>query len=148
MISLSKRFGIVFYEFNKNNIYQSELRPSSVGHAYIGCILGDIKKGIIYSIGINLYNTDLNVTFKKYHAQTIHAEENACYRLPYNKNKRTKKVDIIVFRTNKKGDLLMMSKSCCNCKYHLKKTFVNKKYSLRNFYYTDNNGSLVKDYLK
>jgi hypothetical protein len=115
------------------------------GYAYLGCILCDIKKRHIYAIGTNLYNSDMNVGYRNHHPQTIHAEENACYKLPTNNDRHTKKLDIIVFRTNKKGDSLMMAKSCDNCKYHLKKTLINKKYKLRDFYYTDKKGCLVKD---
>jgi hypothetical protein len=106
----------------------------------------NIKKNIIYSIGVNLYNTDLNMSFKSHTPQTIHAEHNAIYKLPYNHKKRRKVIDIIVFRTNKKGNSLLMSKSCQNCLTHLERGIINKNYKLRDFYYTDKN-TLYKDKL-
>ena len=64
-----------------------------------------------------------------------------------NINKSNRKVDIIVFRTNKKGENLMMAKSCGNCKFCIDKTLQSKNYKLRNFYYTDKDGELTKDYI-
>ena len=64
----------------------------------------------------------MNSVYKHHTPQTIHAEVDAVSRLPINKNNRTKKVDIIVFRTNKKGDTILMSKSCENCKNTIKKS--------------------------
>ena len=97
------------------------------------------------AIGTNIYNSDLNSKYKNHYPLTIHAEENACYKLPVNQNKKGKKIDIIVFRTNKKGETLSMAKSCDNCKYHIKTTLYNKNYKLRNFYYTDQEGQIIKD---
>ena len=113
------------------------------GYAYLGCLLGDIRKNIIYSIGVNLYNSDLNTNYKSHTPRTIHAEHNAIHKLPKNHKKRPKVIDIIVFRTNKKGDSLLMSKSCPNCLNHLKRGLVNKNYKLRDFYYTDNNSFYI-----
>ena len=103
-----------------------------------------MRKGIIYSIGVNLYNTDLNTSYKSHTPLTIHAEHNAIHKLPKNPKKRSKVIDIIVFRTNKKGDSLLMSKSCPNCLKHLTRGLIHKNYKLRNFYYTNNN-SLYRD---
>ena len=87
----------------------------------------------------------MNSKYKNHYPLAIHAEENAIYKLSPNKNKKIQKLDIIVFRTNKKGDCLLMAKSCDNCKYHIKRGLEYKNYKLRQFFYTDNNGDLCKD---
>jgi hypothetical protein len=115
------------------------------GYAYIGCILGDIKKNIIYSIGVNIYNSDLNNVYKRHTPLSIHAEDNAFHKLKKNNKKQRKNIDIIVFRVNKMGDRLLMSKSCQNCLKKIKKGLVYKYYKLRDFYYTNEKGSLSRE---
>ena len=118
---------------------------NKIGYAYIGCVLCDIKKKKIFSIGVNIYNSDLNNSFKTHTPLAIHAEDNAIYKLKKNIN-RIKPIDIIVFRINRKGDNLLMAKSCINCKNKIKKGLVYKNYTLRQFYYTNNN-RLYKDFI-
>jgi len=48
---------------------------------------------------------------------------------------KTKKVDIIVFRTNKTATSLLCSKPCQNCINGVWNSLKNKNYKLNKFYY-------------
>lgn len=92
---------------------------------------------------MNLYNTDLNSKFRKSIPQVVHAEENTVEKL---KNSEKKKhIDIIVFRTNKSGNDLLMAKSCSNCKNIMNKVLIEKNWKPRNLIFTDANGDLCRD---
>ena len=52
-------------------------------------------------------------------------------------------INLIVFRTNSCGNMLMMAKPCNNCLKTIDTTLYKKKYRLKNLYYTDNN-SIIK----
>ena len=88
------------------------------------------------SFGINYYNVDNNI-FK-----TRHAEVDALQKLKANTKPRLKKLDLIVFRTNKKGNKLMMAKPCSCCLQYYKRNLHKKGYKLNKIYYTDENGKI------
>ena len=90
-----------------------------------------------------MYNTDLNSKFIGYIPQVVHAEENAVERLKISDKK--KPIDIIVFRTNKGGDDLLMAKSCSNCKKKMIEVLTQKNWKPRKLIFTDENGQLCKD---
>lgn len=79
---------------------------------------------------MNEYNTN----------NTIHAEMNAVKSLKC--QLKTKKVDIIVFRTNKTATSILCSKPCQNCIKGVKKTFIEKNYKLNRFYYINYDGEV------
>ena len=79
-----------------------------------------------------MYNTDLNSQFKHTTPQVIHAEENAVNKLKVSQN--NKPIDIVVFRTNKSGNSLLMAKSCSNCKYIMNKILKKKIGNLENLF--------------
>ena len=119
-----------------------------------------MKKRKVYAYGTNMYNTDLNTSFRKHTPQNVHAEVNAIEKLPPNKNKnkknkraRPQKVDVIVFRVvgscsaNATALKCGMAKSCPCCRHHLSTSLPKKGYTLRGLYYTDANGRLVRDSL-
>jgi hypothetical protein len=117
----------------------------------------DVKKRKVYAYGTNMYNTDLNTSFRKHTPQNVHAEVNAIEKLPPNNNKnkkklaRPKKVDVIVFRVvgscsaNATALKCGMAKSCTCCRHHLSTYLPKKGYTLRSLYYTDATGRLVRD---
>ena len=82
---------------------------------------------MFYAFGINQYN--------RYN--TIHAEVDCMNRLK--KMEKLTDISIIVFRTNNRGDSLLMSKPCDNCLRSIRHTLHLKNYRLKNLYYTDNN---------
>ena len=82
---------------------------------------------MFYAFGFNQYN--------RYN--TIHAEVDCMNRLK--KMCKLTDISIIVFRTNNRGDSLLMSKPCDNCLRSIRHTLHWKNYRLKNLYYTDNN---------
>lgn len=88
---------------------------------------------MFYGTGINYYNIDKNHS-------SIHAEVDAVYNLKRT-SKRTK-INLFVFRTNKQGNILTMSKPCNNCLNYIHKNLGIKGYRLNKIYYTDFDGNL------
>ena len=82
---------------------------------------------MFYAFGFNQYNRHNN----------IHAEVDCMNRLK--KMEKLTDISIIVFRTNNRGDSLLMSKPCDNCMRSIRHTLNWKNYRLKNLYYTDNN---------
>ena len=92
----------------------------------------------IISYGINKYDNKRGIG-------TTHSEEDAIYNLPKaptNKNKLIN-INIIVIKTSKTG-ILSLSKPCIHC-ILLMNTLPNKKgYIIKNIYYSDENGNIIK----
>jgi cytidine deaminase len=100
------------------------------GRAKIGCIIISESFDLF---GINHYNID-----SKFNSR--HAEVDAVTKLKY--TEKQKKVKIIVFRTNNKGDKLLMAKPCEHCVQEIRRTLKFKNYKLdkNRCYYTNENG--------
>ena len=92
---------------------------------------------------MNMYNTDLNSKFKNCIPQVVHAEENTVQKLKASGKK--KPIDIVVFRTNKSGNELLMAKSCTNCKNVMNRILAAKNWKPRKLIFTDENGQLCND---
>ena len=90
---------------------------------------------VFYGKGINKYNVD-NMN------GTIHAEVDAINHMK--ETKKRKKVNLFVFRTNNKGDKLMMAKPCQNCMRYINTNIQKKGYRLKNIYYSDYEGNIIK----
>lgn len=56
-------------------------------------------------------------------------------------HKKLKKLNILVFRTNKKGDSIMNAKPCQNCLNYMKNIY-KKGYKIQKIYYTDENSEI------
>ena len=104
---------------------------------------------MFYAAGFNEYNIDMTEKqyniFKKNNGHvhnSIHAEENAINNLKI--SEKTKKVNICVFRTNKKGDKLMMAKPCCNCQNIIVNGLKQKNYKLHHCWFTNKDGEFEK----
>jgi cytidine deaminase len=79
----------------------------------------------------------------QYNLGTIHAEENAIRKLPTLPRKsRLKKVDILVIRTTKDGNL-GCSKPCMNCLLMMKNWLPDKGYTLGTVYFSDDGGTIT-----
>jgi|TARA_B100001093_G_C26487632_1_gene867616 cytidine deaminase len=87
---------------------------------------------IFYAVGVNQYNID-----GKY--SSLHAEVDAVNKLK--KSEKNKRVNMIVFRVNKQGDICM-SKPCINCMKVIKKELKRKNYKCPIIYYTEQDGSI------
>lgn len=77
----------------------------------------------------------------------IHAEHDAINKLkPLKRNKRLESINILVIRFSK-NNKLQNSKPCANC-IKIMKTLPQKKgYIIKNIYYSNNNGEIVKSNL-
>ena len=60
------------------------------------------------------------------------------------KSDNKKKINVIVFRTNKQGNCCLMAKPCDNCLWSLHKVSREKNYIINRIYYTDNEGVLTQ----
>lgn len=83
---------------------------------------------MFYSIGINHYEINNN-------HDTIHAEVDSILKLKINQKKKLKQINMFVFRTNPKGNLLLNSKPCCSCLKYIQNNLHKKGYKLNNLYY-------------
>ena len=88
------------------------------------------QHSVFYAFGYNRY--DIGPNF-----QTIHAECDAVNNLKKITNKNKKRVDVIIFRVGKSGDI-MLGKPCVNCQKQLYIGLNQKGYSLNKVYYTEN----------
>jgi cytidine deaminase len=78
----------------------------------------------------------------------VHAEEDAINKLKPNpkmskNNKNLEKVDMLVIRFSR-NNKLQESKPCANCIQHIKQLPYKKGYKIKNIYYSNNNGDIVK----
>ena len=85
---------------------------------------------MFYAFGINYYNINNR-------NDTIHAEVDCVQKLK--KCEKKTNINLLVFRTNNAGNVLMMAKPCNNCIYTIDKILEKKNYILKGLYYTDNN---------
>ena len=93
-----------------------------------------IKVGIVfYGAEINEYNINNGI-------ETVHAEVNACLKVKRTFNK--KKVNICVYRTNKKGTKLMCSKPCLGCLRKTHRILSYKNYQIHRFYWFNEKGDI------
>ena len=82
-----------------------------------------------YETGINYYNVDSN------YLKTRHAEVDVLQKLkPIKIKKKLKKINLLVYRTNKKGNNLMMAKPCINCLNYYKQN-IKKLLGQRTLYF-------------
>ena len=62
------------------------------------------------------------------------------------KSKKPAPINIIIFRTNKKGDALLMSKPCPDCVKTILSTLKYKNYNLKKIWFTDESGNFIRYY--
>ena len=115
------------------SIKRSKILNENNGKTYMSCIIIDKVNHNVTQTGINYYN--INNKFI-----SLHAEVNSVNNLVFT-NKR-KKINIFVFRTNKQGNVLTMSKPCNQCIEYIYNNIYNKGYRLNKIYYTDFNGKI------
>jgi cytidine deaminase len=78
----------------------------------------------------------------------IHAEHDAINKLkPLNRKKRLENINLLVIRFSK-NNKLGNSKPCANCIQVMKNLPGKKGYKIRNIYYSDDNGAIIKSSLK
>jgi hypothetical protein len=92
----------------------------------------------LQSYGENHYNNANDST-----CSSIHAETNAMRKLlPLPRQKKLKKVDLLVIRVSKNGQY-GNSKPCIHCILRLSKTLPEKGYILHDVHYTDEHGAII-----
>ena len=133
-----------------SNIDINLIRNSSIKHSDCACdtskhIAVCFKNGNILNVlsyGTNVYDNGGSVG-------TIHAEMKAIYNLQsHSPNKKHLiKLDILVIRTSNIGKI-GMSKPCFKCILDLSTIPQKKGYIIKNIYYSNNDGDLVKTTLK
>jgi len=74
--------------------------------------------------------------------KTVHAEVDASMKLKI--STKQKKVYLLVLRTNRRGDCLMMAKPCMNCIRKSTKLITDKGYKLKGILYSNECGEIVK----
>ena len=92
---------------------------------------------VFYATGMNYYNIDL-------HGTSLHAEVDAVNKLKPNNKQQKKKINLIVLRTNNKGDRLMMAQSCKPCLNYMKHQLEKKNYKVHNAWYSNEDGLFTK----
>lgn len=101
-----------------------------------------LKKANILSFGFNKMG-DINGN-----EPGIHAEHDAINKLkPLNRKKRLESINLLVIRFSK-NNKLQNSKPCANCIQTMKILPEKKGYKIRNIYYSNDNGEIVKSNFK
>lgn len=95
---------------------------------------------MFYAFGHNQFNIN-NCACNK-NKDNVHAEVDCMEKLK--KSHKQKDVCVFVFRTNNKGDKLMMAKPCDNCYNSIHFNLKQKNFKLKNIYYSDENGIIQK----
>ena len=78
----------------------------------------------------------------------IHAEHDAINKLkPLERNKKLEQINIIVVRFSK-NNKLQNSKPCANCIKNIKVLPQKKGYKIKNVYYSNDNGDIIRSNIK
>ncbi len=93
---------------------------------------------MFYAFGHNQYN--INNRASQENNDCIHAEVDCVNRLK--KLEKPSTINLIVFRTNNKGDKLMNAKPCECCLKTIDFTLKRKNYRLKKLCYSDENGAI------
>jgi hypothetical protein len=101
-----------------------------------------LKKANILSFGFNMMG-DINGN-----EPGVHAEHDAINRLkPLQRKKHLENVNMLVIRLSK-NNKIQNSKPCANCIETMKTLPEKKGYRIKNIYYSDDNGYIVKSSIK
>ena len=95
---------------------------------------------MFYAFGVNKYN--LNNCASEKNKDCIHAEVDCVNNLK--KMEKQCLINMIIFRTNNKGDKMMMAKPCQDCLNTINIVLKKKNYLLKKLCYTDEDGSICK----
>jgi cytidine deaminase len=103
---------------------------------------GLLKKANILSFGFNMVGDIYG------NEPGIHAEHDAINKLkPLNRNKHLKNINLLVIRFSK-NNKIQNSKPCANCIKTMKTLPEKKGYRIKNIYYSNENGDIVKSNIK
>ena len=100
-----------------------------------------LKKANILSFGFNKMG-DINGN-----EAGIHAEHDAINKLKYlDRNKKLESINLLVIRFSK-NNKLQNSKPCANCIQNMRYLPQKKGYKIKNIFYSNDNGEIVKSSL-
>jgi len=114
---------------------RARIKNACNGHMNVGCVITDTKWTIL-ATGINVYSD--------YGTKSMHAEHNAINALlsflSRKHVRKHKRVNIIVYRTDRRGEKLQMAKPCANCTRII---YDNQgPYTVNRVYYTNRDGGI------
>lgn len=117
-----------------------------IGYNHVACVFTKVNSSLskinVLSYGVNTY-ADIEGKFPG-----IHAEKDALLKLmPLKFKKKPEIIDILVIRLSKTNKI-QMSKPCSHCIKMMSVLPVNKGYKIRNVYYSNNDGYIVKSSLR
>jgi deoxycytidylate deaminase len=141
LISYSKKEKYLYDICILYAMIRSKIPQDINGHAYIGAYI-ITNSCNIYSTGYNKYDIDLGRRIRNI-PKTVHAEIDACMKIRKSLKNKKEKVSLVVYRTNKRGDCLLMAKPCFNCITNSKQILEYKGYKLCNIFYTNEEGNLT-----
>ena len=99
-------------------------------------------------IAVLMYNThdiiSIGVNHVKLNRHPIHAEIDACHKLKPRKNKKTKRILILVFRLSK-TNIVGESRPCLHCLMKMNIIAQKKGYKIHDIIYSTSNKTLVKE---
>jgi cytidine deaminase len=128
------RLGFSSFEIKQNQTehnYHHQMYGNFHHAAFIfeqkGRSINILSKGVNYIIG---------------NQKSIHAENDAIFRLKPRKNKKMKKINLIVIRTSKIGKL-GSSQPCYHCVQNMIMDLPLLGYKLNNIYYSNNDESIT-----
>ena len=110
-------------------------------HVFLKGNTANINKKRILNFGINIPENNNN----KILSPSIHAEHNVLLKLKtLNKNKNKKEtINLLVVRFSKTNKI-QSSKPCSNCIKMMNIIPYNKGYKIKNIYYSDNDGNILR----
>ena len=95
---------------------------------------------MFYAFGYNQYNVCNCASHNN--KDNVHAEVDCMNKL--RRSVKLKKINLIVFRTNNKGDSLLMAKPCDSCMRYIHDILNKKNYKLQCLWYTNEDGNCCK----
>lgn len=124
-------------EYLKKGLIKSNLCKCNLSN-HIACVFYEKNKSIIkLNVGINNYNKNQS---------TIHAEISVFNKLKTIESKKCKKINILILKVSNTG-LISNSKPCLKCIEAMTMLPITKGYMIRNVFYSDNNGNIIKNTL-
>lgn len=133
---------VLEYEIGHRNV--SECLCGHYNH--VACVFskgnGSLKKVNVLSYGVNTY-ADVDGKYPG-----VHAEQDALSKLmPLKQKKKLELIDMLVIRISKTNKL-QNSKPCAHCIKMMSVSPVNKGYKIRNIYYSDADGNIIRTTLR
>lgn len=113
---------------------------------HVACVFnkgnGSLTKVNVLSYGVNTY-ADVDGKYPG-----IHAEQDALSKLmPLKQKKKPEIIDLLVIRLSKTNKL-QISKPCSHCIKMMGISSLNKGYKIRNVYYSDSDGKIIRTTLR